>query len=107
MELVEVWRAANTVDDDGNPVQGAVNLWKSFQALVAPVSVAETPSDISAGITFDHTIYIRSDTPTGILSTDIIKVRGLSVPVDGVVGEWWNVYGVHVGDVINVKLKEG
>jgi hypothetical protein len=71
------------------------------------VTVPETPSEISLGVTYDHTIYIGSGTPTGILDTDLIGVKGRRVPVDGVVAVWNDTQGVHIGDVINVKLKEG
>ena len=75
--------------------------------MVAPVAVPEAPSEISLGVTCDHTIYIRSAQPTGILDTDLIGVRGRKVPVDGVVGVWLDTRGNHIGDVVNVKLKEG
>ena len=38
---------------------------------------------------------------------DLIGVRGRRVPVDGVVCVWEKPDGTHVGDVVNVRLKEG
>jgi hypothetical protein len=107
MERIDVYRGSEATDEDGNIIQGRVKLWNSFQGLVAPVTVPETPSEISLGVTYDHTIYIRSADPTGILDTDLIGVRGRRVPVDGAVAVWNDTHGKHVGDVINVKLKEG
>lgn len=107
MEQVDVYRGSSTTDEDGNRTQDDVSLWKSFLGLVAPVITAESPSELSLGVTYDHTIYIRSAQPTGILDTDLIGVRGRKVPVDGVVGVWLDTRGNHIGDVVNVKLKEG
>lgn len=107
METIDVYRGSEEKDEDGNVIQGAVKLWNSFQGIIAPVTVPETPSEISLGVTYDHTIYIRSTTPTGILDTDLIGVRERRVPVDGVVAVWNDTHGNHIGDVINVRLKEG
>lgn len=107
MERIDIYRASPTTDDDGNIVQGAVQLWKSFDGLVAPVSVPESPAIDSLGVVYDHTIYIRSSDATGILDTDVIGVRGKRVPVNGVVGVWQDRSGNHIGDVINVRLQEG
>lgn len=107
MERIEVWRGRPAVDTDGNTVQGLLELVASFDGLVAPVSTTEPGADDSQGVTWDHTIYIRSNMPTGILDTDLIGVRGRRVPVDGVVCAWQKPDGTHVGDVVNVKLREG
>lgn len=107
METIDVYRGSEEKDEDGNVIQNATVLWNSFQGLIAPVTVPDTPSEISLGVTYDHTIYIRSTAPTGILDTDLIGVRGRTVPVDGVVAVWNDTHGNHIGDVINVKLKEG
>lgn len=107
MERIDVWRGKAETDADGNTVQGPLTLITSFSGLVAPASTPETVSEESSGVTFDHAIYIRSSEPTGILDTDLIGVRGRRVPVDGVVCEWRKHDGTHVGDVVNVKLKEG
>lgn len=111
MERVDVYRGRGSTDRDGNAVQGPLGLWRSFQALVAPDSVAGSVAADSAvdstGVTWDHTIYIRCGEPTGILDTDVIGVRGRRVPVDGVVEVWDDPQGRHVGDVIHVRLREG
>ena len=90
MERIDVWRGEPGLDADGNTVQGPLELITSFSGLVAPVNTPETASE-----------------PTGILDTDLIGVRGRRVPVDGAVCEWRRKDGTHVGDVVNVKLKEG
>ena len=107
MERIDVWRGEPGLDADGNAVQGPLELIASFSGLVAPVNTPETSSDDSHGVTWDHAIYIRSKTPTGIRDTDLIGVRGRRVPVDGVVCAWEKPDGTHVGDVVNVRLKEG
>lgn len=107
MEQVDVYRGTPTLDADGNTVQGPLELVASFPALVAPATTPESGATDSAGVTWDHTIYIRSCEPTGILDTDLIGVRGRRVPVDGVVAQWRNRVGNYVGDVVNVKLQEG
>lgn len=107
MERVDVYRGQAVTDADGNTVQGPLELIASFNGLVAPDNVSETASVDSQGVTWDHTIYIRSDKPTGILDTDLIGVRNRRLPVDGTVQSWDRVDGTHVGDVIHVRLKEG
>ncbi|PWG60499.1 hypothetical protein [Bifidobacterium catulorum] len=107
MERIDVYRGEATEDEDGNRVQGPLELVASFDGLVAPVSTPETPSESSSGVVVDHAVYIRGDEPTGILDTDVIGVRGRRVPVDGVPAVWRDVHGRHVGDVVTVKLREG
>lgn len=107
MEQVDVYRGDPITDADGNTVQGPLSLVASFPALVAPVNTPEAQAVDSTGVTWDHTVYIRCDEPTGILDTDVLDVRGRRVPVDGVVAQWRDVHGRYVGDVVNVRLKEG
>lgn len=107
MEQIDVYRGEPVTDADGNTVQGPLTLIASFPALVAPANTAETGATDSAGVTWDHTLYIRADRPTGILDTDLIGVRGRKVPVDGVVAQWSDTHGAYVGDVVRVRLREG
>ena len=80
MERIDVWRGEPGLDADGNTVQGPLELVMSFDGLVAPVNTPETSSDDSHGVTWDHAIYIRSKTPTGIRDTDLIGVRAGGCP---------------------------
>jgi hypothetical protein len=106
VEQVSVYRPAESYDEDGNPVRGALALVDSFPALVAPAMVPTSTGTDGESVIFDHTIYIRGQEPTGILDTDVIEVRGKRTPVQGVVGVWLDTAGNHIGDVVNVSLKE-
>lgn len=104
-EQIDVYRAVSSVDADGEPIHGAVSLWRSFQAVVAPVTLSDTPDTASLGIIRGYTIYIRGSEPTGILDSDLIDVRGHRLPVDGIVGEWRSLRGVYKGDQLSVRVK--
>ncbi|WP_295908117.1 hypothetical protein [uncultured Bifidobacterium sp.] len=107
MERVDVYRGRETTDQDGNTVQASPALWASFQALVAPASQEQPGSTDSLPVQYDHTIYIRSDTETGIRETDLLDVRGRMSVVVGVVAVWLDRAGRHIGDVITVRRREG
>lgn len=106
MEQITVLRGSTTVDADLNEIQGPLKPTSSFQALVAPISSTDAPSDSSLGVTVGYTLYIRGD-PTGILDTDVIEVRGERLPVAGKPAVWQNRAGVHIGDVVTVSFKKG
>lgn len=106
MEQISICRPAESQDEDGNPVQGALAIVDSFPALIAPATAPPSTGTDGESIIFDHTIYIRGQKPTGIMDTDVIDVRGKRVPVQGAVGVWLDKSGNHIGDVINVSLKE-
>ena len=57
--------------------------------------------------TIEYTIHIRGSQPTGIQATDLIKVRGILLPVKGKPQVWNNLHGRHIGDVITVGEREG
>ena len=54
-----------------------------------------------------NTIHIRGSQPSGIQATDLIKVRGILLPVKGKPQVWNNLHGRHIGDVITVGEREG
>lgn len=107
MEQITVLRGSTTLDADLNEIQGPLKPIESFQALVAPVSSTDAPSDSSLGVTVGYTLYIRSPEPTGIVDTDVIEVRGEKLPVAGKPAVWQNRAGIHIGDVVTVSLKKG
>ncbi|NEG96011.1 hypothetical protein GFD17_04395 [Bifidobacterium sp. SMB2] len=107
MERIDVYRGQASTSEDGDLVQGPLELWRSFTGLAAPVSASESPTESSQGVTVGYTVYVRSGEPTGILDTDVIGLRGLLLPVDGLPAVWENPRGEHVGDVITVGLREG
>lgn len=104
MEKVTILRGAQAWDEDGNPIHGQPGEWKTLDALVAPASVPESPTETAGGVTWTHDIYVRGE-PTGVLGSDLVRVRGVTVPVDGVVASWTDPQGRHVGDVIHVNLE--
>ncbi|MDN6587017.1 MAG: hypothetical protein L0K77_06835 [Bifidobacterium crudilactis] len=104
-EQIDVYRAVNSVDADGEPIPGAISLWKSFQAVVAPVTLSDTPDTSSLGVIRGYTVYIRSTEPTGILDSDIICVRGHMLQGDGIVGEMLSRRGVFKGEQLSVRVK--
>jgi hypothetical protein len=106
MELITVLHGSTTLDADLNEIQGPLKQVASFQALVAPISSTDAPSDSSLGVTIGYTLYIRGD-PTGVLDTDVIEVRGEKLPVAGKPAVWQNRAGAHVGDVVTVTMKKG
>ncbi|PJM72336.1 hypothetical protein CS006_10390 [Bifidobacterium primatium] len=107
MERIDVYRGRPVEDEDGNTVQGPLELWRSFTGLAAPVTVSESPTESSHGVPVGYTVYIRSEEPTGVLDTDVIGLRGLMLPVDGLPAVWENPRGKHIGDVITVRIREG
>lgn len=107
METIEVWRGQPGTDTDGNPIQGKPSRVDTFQALVAPVSATDQVEENANPRNIEYTIHIRGSQPTGIQATDLIKVRGLLLPVKGVPQVWSNVRGRHVGDVVTVGERKG
>lgn len=107
METIEVWRGQPTTDTDGNPIQGKPSCVGTFQALVAPVSATDQVEENANPRNIEYTIHIRGSQPFGIQASDLIKVRGLLLPVKGVPQVWSNVRGRHVGDVLTVGERKG
>ncbi|MEQ3147908.1 hypothetical protein AAA060_03175 [Bifidobacterium adolescentis] len=107
METIEVWRGQPGTDTDGNPIQGKPSRVGTFQALVAPVSATDQVEENANPRNIEYTIHIRGSQPSGIQASDLIKVRGLLLPVKGVPQVWSNVRGRHVGDVVTVGERKG
>lgn len=107
METIEVWRGQPGTDTDGNLIQGKPSRVGTFQAMVAPTSTTDQTEENASPQTIEYTIHIRGNQPTGIQATDLIKVRGLLLPVKGVPQVWSNVRGRHVGDVLTVGERKG
>lgn len=107
METIEVWRGQPGTDTDGNPIQGKPVRVGTFQAMVAPVSATDQVEENANPRNIEYTIHIRGNQPSGIQATDLIKVRGLLLPVKGVPQVWSNVRGRHVGDVLTVGERKG
>ena len=96
METIEVWRGQSTTDTDGNPIQGKPVRVGTFQAMIAPTSTTDQTEENASG-----------SQPTDIQATDLIKVRGILLPVKGKPQVWNNLHGRHIGDVITVGEREG
>lgn len=79
----------------------------AFQAVVAPSSTTDQVEENANPRTIEYTIHIRGSRPTGIRATDLIKVRGILLPVKGKPQVWNNLHGRHVGDVIAVGERKG
>lgn len=107
METIEVWRGQPGTDTDGNPIQGKPVRVGAFQALVAPTSTIDQVEENANPQTIEYTIYIRGSQPSGIRASDLIKVRGLLLPVKGMPQIWDNIHGRHVGDVLTVGERKG
>lgn len=107
METIEIWRGQPTTDTDGNPIQGKPARVGAFQALVAPTSTTDQVEENASPRTIEYTIHIRGSQPSGIQATDLIKVRGILLPVKGKPQVWNNLHGRHIGDVITVGEREG
>ena len=89
-----------------DPASGELADAASFRALVAPVSVEDTPTGRAMPVTVGYTLYIRG-MPTGVLDTDLVLVRGELLAVTGKPAQWRNPDGSHAGDVVNVKFRKG
>lgn len=107
METIEVWRGQPGTDTDGNLIQGKPSRVGTFQALVAPVSATDQTEENANPRNIEYTIHIRGSQPTGIQATDLIKVRGILLPVKGKPQVWNNTHGRHIGDVIIVGERKG
>jgi len=106
-ETIEVWRGQPTTDTEGNPIQGKPVPVGAFQAVVAPSSTIDQVEENANPLTIEYTIHIRGSQPTGIQATDLIKVRGVLLPVKGKPQVWNNTHGRHIGDVIAVGERKG
>lgn len=108
MERVDVYRGIQSTDSDGNPMQGPLSLWKTFQASVAPdMGEAKISETVTMPVTIGYTVYIRGEEPTGILSTDVLALRGGRLSVTAPPAEWFDDTGQHVGDVVTVRFAKG
>lgn len=107
METIEVWRGQPTADTDGNPIQGKPVRVGAFQAVVAPSSTTDQVEENANPRTIEYMIHIRGSQPTGIQPADLIKVRGILLPVKGKPQVWNNLHGRHVGDVLTVGERKG
>lgn len=108
MERVDVYRGIQSTDSDGNPMQGPLSLWKTFQASVAPdMGEAKISETVTMPVTIGYTVYIRGEKPTGILSTDVLALRGGRLTVTAPPAEWFDDTGQHVGDVVTVRFAKG
>lgn len=92
----------------GNPPTiGDLKSWKTFEALVAPHMPEELNEVARSADVADFDIYITDTTPSGILSTDVVNVRGDDCEVTGRVDSWSDREGNHVGDQLAVKAVNG
>lgn len=107
MEPIEVWRGEVDQDEDGNDVAGTPVKVAGFQALVADVHVAETVDVGRTPEIVSCTLYVKGQGPTGIRASDLVKVRGTKLPVDGPPAVWNRQEGPHRGDVITLKRGDG
>lgn len=107
MERVDVYRGASVTDADGNTVQGDLHRVMSLQALVAPADMTRVDDEQSHGVSRRFTLYFRGAEPTGVLDTDRLVVRGTPMIPAGPVREWSARDGRHVGDVLDVGIREG
>lgn len=107
METIEVYRGLADTDADGNTFQSGLHLWKSMPALVTPLQKDAAADTDSLAVEHNCTLYIRSPEPTGIRESDVVRVRGRMARIEGTVAVWHDTAGRHIGEVINVSLKEG
>ena len=107
METIEVWRGTATTDVDGNPIQGDPALVKTLQGLVAPAEHDDQADEGGRPDTLAYTLYIRGSRPTGIQPTDLVKVRGQLLHVNGRPQVWHDLHGRYVGDVIQATERTG
>ena len=75
--------------------------------MVAPVSATDQVEENANPRNIEYTIHIRGSQPSGIQATDLIKVRGVLLPVKGKPQVWNNTHGRHIGDVIAVGERKG
>ena len=107
METIEVWRGTATTDVDGNPIQGAPAPIKTLRAMVAPAEHDDQADEGGRPDTLAYTLYIRGSPPTGIQPTDLVKVRGQLLHVNGRPQVWHDLHGRYVGDVIQATERTG
>ena len=107
METIEVWRGTATTDVDGNPIQGDPAPVKTLRAMVAPAEHDDQADEGGRPDTLAYTLYIRGSQPTGIQPTDLVKVRGQLLHVNGRPQVWHDLHGRYVGDVIQATERTG
>ncbi|WP_303168576.1 hypothetical protein [Bifidobacterium dentium] len=106
-ETIEVWRGTATTDVDGNPIQGDPAPIKILRAMVAPAEHDDQADEGGRPDTLAYTLYIRGSQPTGIQPTDLVKVRGQLLHVNGRPQVWHDLHGRYVGDVIQATERTG
>lgn len=105
METIIVKR--RSITPGSPPIVGELEEWKRFDALVAP-RMPDAPVEVARTAEIaDYDIYVDGDQPTGILSTDVIAVRGEDCGLVGRVNVWPDREGNHVGDQFAVKGVKG
>ena len=106
-ETIEVWRGTATTDVDGNPIQGDPAPIKILRAMVAPAEHDDQADEGGRPDTLAYTLYIRGSQPTGIQPTDLVKVRGQLLHVNGRPQVWHDLHGRYVVDVIQATERTG
>lgn len=106
-EPVKVWRGTAATDPYGNPIQGAPAVVATLDALVAPSHDGEATEVGRDAVITGYTCYFETGAPTGILPTDLLEVRGVKYPVDGVCASWYSRRGTYKGDQVAVRVVSG
>ena len=75
--------------------------------MVAPAEHDDQTDDGGRPDTTAYTLYVRGSQPTGIQPTDLVKVRGQLLHVNGRPQVWHDLHGRYVGDVIQATERTG
>ena len=100
MTTINVFRAEMVEDVYGDLQPGTPALWNTFDGKVGWGNPNESVEPGKNTVITNRTVYIRSTTPTGILSTDQVEIDGIRYDIDGKVAEWGDD---HVGAQFAVK----
>jgi hypothetical protein len=91
MTTITVKRGTPVPDEYGDPQMPPVSQWPVWRTFDGLVGWGNPDEPLEAGkntIITNRTVYIESDTTTGILASDIVVIDGVEYAVDGTVAEW-------------------
>lgn len=105
MTAVTVKRGTPVVDEYGDPQMPPSAQWPTWATFDGLVGWSNPSEPLEAGkntVITTRTVYVESDTPTGIRDSDRVVIDGVEYAVDGKVGEWADEDG-YVGAQFAVK----
>ena len=88
MAGIQILRPAAIEDTYGDAKAGKTTAGATFEGRFAPANPAETVTETRSSQVLEGMVYIRTATPTGIRSSDLLSIDGVRYQVDGKPMAW-------------------